>query len=362
MVRQSRAALLLRVVLFVATCALVAPFTGTSSVGPALAADWQPTGLTDQTTALYAPSSGAFFARTTTALMRSDDGGAQWHPVTLPSELTYKAFDRSVVAVDPNDHTHLAVGSWASRDDGATWSQLDGLSSHPDTNVWPVLSGADPNLLYLGLSGDLGDGNKIRLRRSRDGGATWETGLTLNFSDFRPGAGVVITLFAAHPSDPNVAFQSIVGIRGSGNQGILRRSDDQGKNWKEVLYQDVHMPVQIVGGQGATPGRFYVAMSSEEQPSTVHKSDDGGITWNETAALSEKPAHEEIHGLAYDPIAPDRVWVAPIKGSILVSDDGGKSWTGISPADWEVSDLALGVDGANLYAATRRGVMRLTLR
>jgi photosystem II stability/assembly factor-like uncharacterized protein len=341
---------------------LIVPVMQPSAARPALAADWQPTGLTDPATRLYAPASGAFFARTEAALMRSDDGGAQWHPVALPPLLTDQIFKRSVVAVDPNDHTRIYVGNWASRDDGATWGRLDESANDADSTITPVASGADPSLLYLGVVQGRPGVADLRLERSVDGGSTWVTGLKLGYADFRPSAGIGITLFAAHPSDPNVAFQGIVGFRGNGNQTSLRRTDDQGKTWNEVFYKVVRYPVQIVGGQGANPSRFYVAMSSEEQPSLVARSDDGGITWVETAALSEMPAHQEIYGLAYDQTNPDRVWVAPIKGSILASEDGGASWTAISPPEWEVSDLALGVDGASLYAAGKQGVMRLPLR
>ena len=58
----------------------------------------------------------------------------------------------------------------------------------------------------------------------------------------------------------------------------------------------------------------------------------------------------------------EAVIAGQVSGSIRASEDGGKSWTDVSPADWEVSNVALGVDGANLYAATKRGVYRLPLR
>jgi photosystem II stability/assembly factor-like uncharacterized protein len=353
--------LLFRALVLLAVAASIAPLSGPSAVRPVLAADWQPTGLTDRTFSLHAPTSGAFFARTPTALMRSDDGGAQWRPVSLPPGMTDEAFPRSDVAVDPNDHTRVYVGNSASRDDGATWTVLDESSNGPESNFRPVASAADPNLLYLAVSGGM-ERSVLKLRRSRDGGSSWDTILDLTPGDFRPGAGVSATVFAADPSDPNVVFQTVVGFTGHGNQGVLRRSDNQGQTWKEALYSAVRLPRRLVGGQGAVPGRFYVAMSSDEVTSAVFRSDDSGITWAETSALGEQVARREIRGLTYDPAAPDRVWVAPFYGSIQASDDGGKTWSGISPSEWAVNDLALGVDGANLYAATNTGVFRLPLR
>jgi photosystem II stability/assembly factor-like uncharacterized protein len=358
--RRRRAALLIVTVLLLTVTALIAPFADLPPASPAMAADWQPTGLTEQTYNLYTPASGAFFARTATAVMRSDDGGTTWRQVTLPAEAAGQRFAPSV-AVDPNDHTRLYVGNWASRDDDATWTRLDPSVGNPDSGVIPVASGADSSLVYVAILGGM-DSTAVRLRRSRDGGSTWDTILELSRSDFRPGAGIVVPVFAAHPTDPNVVFQSIMGATGHGNQGVLRRSDDQGQTFKEVLFSAVRVPRRIVGGRGSVPGRFYATLSSDEVASAVFKSDDGGVTWTETSPTGELAPHAMIDGLAYDPTAPDRVWVAPTYGSVRASENGGTTWTEISPSDWEVSDLALGVDGANLYAATKNGVFRLPLR
>ena len=47
----------------------------------------------------------------------------------------------------------------------------------------------------------------------------------------------------------------------------------------------------------------------------------------------------------------------------MASNDGGASWTDLGQEDIgaEIRDLALGIDGANLYAATEGGVFRLNL-
>ncbi len=44
------------------------------------------------------------------------------------------------------------------------------------------------------------------------------------------------------------------------------------------------------------------------------------------------------------------------------SEDSGQTWTDLSPTAWSVNAVALGVDGANLYAATPEGVFKLPLR
>ena len=88
MVRRPRTVLLACAVLLSAVTALVAPIDGQTAVRPVLAADWQPTGLTEETFQLFTPASGAFIAATFTRVMRSDDAGASWHQVNLPPGLS----------------------------------------------------------------------------------------------------------------------------------------------------------------------------------------------------------------------------------------------------------------------------------
>src|SRR6188508_1302234 len=50
---------------------------------------------------LYAPASGALFARTASGLKRSDDGGATWRTIELPPRTSFQK--RIVVEIDPTD-------------------------------------------------------------------------------------------------------------------------------------------------------------------------------------------------------------------------------------------------------------------
>ena len=71
-----------------------------------------------------------------------------------------------------------------------------------------------------------------------------------------------------------------------------------------------------------------------------------------------------LGGLAYDPSNPDRVYIGLTgDGSgVLTTPDGGATWCtlGQQPIG-PVRDLALGIDGRNLYAATDDGVWRFEL-
>ena len=318
---------------------------------------WEPTGLTEQTMELLAPASGAFFARTLTDTLRSDDGGASWRSLPLPPAYADNPNWRRGFTLDPADHTRMFVGPWVTHDDGVTWSHLGSWPIESSEGSRLALSPADPNLLYVAFThGGMGTGS-VRFLRSRDGGESWEKLLTLGPSDFRPTSVIDLTLFQAHYSDPNVMFQSVVGITARDNQGVLRRSADQGTTLQEVLFKPGRIPRRLVGGRGIMPGRFYCSLSSSDASRELHRSDDDGITWTRIAEIDAD--QQWINGLDYDPMQPDHVYIAVNDVGVRRSEDSGQTWTDLGLTDQSVSDLALGVDGKNLFAATAHGIYRL---
>ena len=68
-------------------------------------------------------------------------------------------------------------------------------------------------------------------------------------------------------------------------------------------------------------------------------------------------------GLNVYVMTPDSSRPSLTRAGVLVSDDGGASWQPIGRQDLpEVYDLALGIDGRNLYVADREDLRRLRLR
>src|SRR6185436_5517655 len=89
--------------------------------------EWVLSGLSAAVLRVFAPADGVLFATTADGAQRSDDGGATWGPVSLPSGATLSA-------VDPIDHTILYAdgpdGLLKTSDDTATWRLV--LAYAPD--------------------------------------------------------------------------------------------------------------------------------------------------------------------------------------------------------------------------------------
>ncbi|HLZ29422.1 MAG TPA: hypothetical protein VKV73_19060 [Chloroflexota bacterium] len=338
---------------------------------------------------LFTPSSGAFFAQTNQALMRSDDAGATWVPVSLPGS-------SHILAIDPTNHQVLYAagpdGVYVSRDDATSWNRV--LAYGPAVGFDAralVVSPADPNVLYLGIAGSGEPSKDFWFLRSRDGGATWES-LEEHHNSM---CGWVVDILQAHPSDPNTVFRCAGCRAGRNIDDTIMRSTDQGTTW--TPWPGVSspnpdpgafgFPARFSGGQGAAPDVFYLGINRDARVggSLLVRTGDAGATSNVVLDFrgggspgynlpdsDPNAASTQIGGLAYDPAQPDRVFVGlairpafgspPADGSVMASLDGGASWATVGGQTiGAVNDLALGVDAQNLYAATDAGVWRLAL-
>jgi hypothetical protein len=376
--------------------AMVAPVTADAQ--PAKA-DWTQVDLGAPVGRLFTPSSGAFFAQAGSGLMRSDDAGATWAPVSLPNA-------SRILAIDPTNHQVLYVaeqdGVYRSRDDAASWSRI--LAYGPTVGFDALalaVSPADPNLLYLGFAGNTPASGDFWFHRSKDGGTTWELIEEHHFSL----CGFSFSLLQAHPTNPNLVYGAYSCLAGRNFAVDLTRSSNQGKTWddwswgspegklpdrsgeiSDACYRDGGYPTRIVGGQGAAPAVFYMGVNRDNRLGgsfVVRTSDDGATSTllldlrgggspgfarcGDPAAVSTL-----IGGLTYDPAQPDHVFVGfsgvpsldstEATGSVLASLDGGASWLSVGCQNvGPVHDLVLGIDGRNLYASTDTGVWRLAL-
>jgi photosystem II stability/assembly factor-like uncharacterized protein len=243
------------------------------------------------------------------------------------------------IAVHPKNPSiwYVAMASgglWKTTNRGITWQSIfDGQPSYsigcvtidpknPDT-VW-VGTGENQSQRSVGF----GDG----VYKSTDGGKTWEN---VGLKNSEHVAKILID-----PRYSDVVYVAAQGPlwAGGGERGLYKTTDG-GKTWKPVLTVSANTGVTDIVTDPRDPDVLYAStyqrrrhvgyLLSGGPEAGVHKSTDGGKTWEKLAGgLPEGPAGRIA--LAVSPQKPDVVYaayqVSTREGGFYRSEDGGKTW------------------------------------
>ena len=143
------------------------------------------------------------------------------------------------VAGDPADPGTFyfgacAGGVWKTYDGGTYWENVsDGYFKTASVGAIAV-SDSDPSVVYAGMGEacirlDVTHGDGVY--RSNDGGHSW---VHLGLEDTRHISRVRI-----HPTNPDIVFVAALGHAfGRNEQRGIFRSQDGGKSWENVLFQE----------------------------------------------------------------------------------------------------------------------------
>ncbi|MFA5057247.1 MAG: hypothetical protein WC485_03975 [Opitutaceae bacterium] len=227
------------------------------------------------------------------------------------------------------------AGLFVSRDDGRTWTELDGLTRHPTRPQWFPGNGgmclhtilvdpANPRRLWVAASA-------IGVFRSEDAGATWQTcnrdlPLVPTGQPVESEVSRCVHKMVLDPEKPGVLYQQFHG-------GVFK-SEDAGASWKSIargLPSDFGFPLAI------TPrgDLFIVPLQSDEQRFVpdgalkVYRSRDRGRTWRALSKGLPSPPHYVgvlRDAMAADALDPAGVYFGTTMGEVYCSADAGETW------------------------------------
>ncbi|MEO8368283.1 MAG: IPT/TIG domain-containing protein [Candidatus Solibacter sp.] len=278
----------------------------------------------------------------TLGVFRSADSGATWQllPGTSDYCSTTCGYD-SVIAVDPGDSGTVFLGGVQLRrstDGGQTWQDLTrGTSTvFPPPNQHALAIPSNSTAIYTGNDGGV---NGAPLRS--DAAFAWTNlNQTLAIAEFT-------TRVSIHPSNPNLMFG---GVQKNGIQRF-----DGTTNWLTVNCLD--------GGASivnqSRPSMVYASCSQQ----ALYSSSNTGNTWSPgVAGIDRNDRTDSTPPLVNDVTHPERLYFGTFR--VYRSDDGGGTWAAISPAlGGNATVTAIGVspsDPSIAYAGTSDGLLYVT--
>jgi photosystem II stability/assembly factor-like uncharacterized protein len=278
-------------------------------------------------------------------ILRTNDGGITWYNVT-PPDVVDAGYSVDIFILD-NDHAWVQKPDfekfpnsgllYRTSDGGITWSSSGVPFSRGD------LSFVDANDGWM--LADLGVGagsNAVAVYQTTNGGANWEQTYINDpndslAADSLPLGGLKSDLV---PLDMKTAW--ITGVIYAPGEVYLYRTDDGGRNWKNI-------PITLpTGGEefevgidkdqmrfvSATAGFIALRMSGDSTQTAVYVTQDSGDTW----AVPSMP----LEG------AGASVFLSPLEAVIYngeqfyVTRDAARTWVTVSP------DIAFGEMFANM--------------
>jgi photosystem II stability/assembly factor-like uncharacterized protein len=307
------------------------------------------------------PSSPSiFYALANNALLKSMDGGATW----AGGGSGLNAIDVFALGVSPLDASTLYASAanslFKSQDAGATWNSIFTFQLFtPETNsigpffpdgspTYPrslLIDFSNPQNLYL----DTNRGNGCYfadnlLFKSADGGATWNNGISPQYSGcilggfFGPSGG----LKAMDPTNPATLYVA-EDDDGDGEWQLLKTTDG-GATWNSLgdFPNNIQAGVWALAIDPTMPTTIYAAVDdfgTYTDPTTlpsgiggVYKTTDGGMTWNSIglsgAAVNLVVIAPGQTNILYAATMGDYTFPRGFRG-LFKSTDSGATWSAI---------------------------------
>lgn len=247
-------------------------------------------------------------------MRRSSDGGATWKAVGegLP--------DRSIhiLAIPRERPSTIYVGTgfgqlFRSDDDGGTWKELDIGLQGTESLFSLDLDPHDAMTLYAGT--------QHGLRRSTDGGDSWET----------IGGGLgnwFVKGVAFHPKKKGVVYAGTTGMgfykSSDGGETFQPSSAGLAGGWVEKLYAPA-------GAAGPVFAQLSIGLYRQDAPGS----------WTEIEAPFSPGEPAKIDGIVFDRQSPKRVYTHD-GGRWWRSEDAGRSWQKVDVPEPGLRDMMKG--------------------
>jgi len=226
-------------------------------------------------------------------------------------------------------------GVWKTIDGGSNWKNIS--DKYFGGSIGSVaVAPSDNTILYVGegestLRGNVSEG--FGIWRSDDGGRNWKN---LGLKDTRHIIKIVI-----HPKNPDIVWVAAIGhLFGPNEERGIFKTIDGGKTWKKVLYVNNQTGCSDLVMEPGNPAVLYAgtwriqrtpySLESGGEGGAIWKSIDGGESWKNISTNKGLPKGLwGITGITVAPSNTDKIYaiIENKDGGLFVSTDAGETWT-----------------------------------
>lgn len=296
-----------------------------------------------------------FIAVASGGVWKTVNGGTTWTPVFD----NYGSFSIGAIALDQKDTNVLWVGTgehnsqrsvgygdgvYKSEDGGRSFRKVGLDKSEHIGKI--AIDPRDSKTVYVAAQGPLWSAGGDRgLYKTTDGGKTWKA--VLSISENTGVTDVVID-----PSNPDIVYAAswqrrrhFYTLINGGPESAIHKSTDGGATWQRLRGG---LPAGDLGRIGlaispASNNVVYATVEAAGQGSGIFRSQDRGATWERT---SPSIAQGMYYGqIIADPKNVDRVYIPNVV--FQVSDDGGRTQRPLGERLKHVDNHAIWIDPNN---------------
>lgn len=285
---------------------------------------------------------------------KTTNGGESWNPIfddvpfTSIGKIVVDPSDSQIVYVgtgDPNisGFPILGGGLYKSTDGGNTWEYKGLKENFIISDI--IINETDPNQLLVSTMGlpMVKDENR-GLFKSTDAGETWEKTLYLDID-----AGIIE--MANHKENPNVVLASGWNRYRTNQESIAKgddakifRSTDFGQTWEisQTNVPDTLSRPGVCFSEKNPEIAYALFTGTNQQIHSIHKSVDGGITFNEIEGSSTDIPGNLVGGFGwyfgkiaafYNPVK-QREDIFVLGVNMFTFNEASKTWDMVVPEWW----------------------------
>ncbi len=258
----------------------------------------------------------------------------------------------------PRNSVSIGDGMYKSVDGGSNWTKMGFEKSERIANI--IVNPKNSKEIYVGVLGALwGDSEERGVYKTTDGGATWSKIL---YTDQRTGCADL----TMDPNNPDILYASMWEFRrtgwsfdSGGENSALYKSIDAGKTWNKIHngFPKGKLGRLAIAVAPSDSNILYTVIEAEKaERKGLYRSDDAGKNWkqlNNDFGITVRPFY--FSRIVIDPKNSDVIVKGGLSGSI--SRDGGKTFKNLGNMHSDIHDITFDIHNSDrMYAGTDGGV------